>query len=191
MSLLNTKIKPFSNFALKKGKFIKISEKDIKNKWSIFFFYPADFTFICPTELEDLANNYNKFKQLGVEIYSISTDTHYSHKTWHDTSKSVNKIEYIMVGDPNWNLTRNFEAMQKYNGEELGLAERATFIINQNGVIQYIEMNAINIGRSASSLLEKIKSLQYVSKNPEEVCPANWKSGKKTIKPDYNLVGKI
>lgn len=191
MSILNTKIKPFSNIAFKKGKFINISEKDIKNQWSIFFFYPADFTFVCPTELGELADYYKEFQKLKTEIYSISTDTHYSHKIWHETSKTIQKIEYIMIGDPNWILTRNFEVMQTEQEKELGISERGTFIINPDGIIKSIEIISINIGRSTKNLLTKLKNLQYVQKNPQEVCPANWKHGKKTIKPDYNLVGKI
>ena len=111
MSLINTAIKPFTAEALKGGKFITVSDADLKGKWSVVFFYPADFTFVCPTELEDLADNYGEFQKLGVEIYSVSTDTHFAHKAWHDTSEAVGKIEYTMVGDPTGTITRNFDVM--------------------------------------------------------------------------------
>ncbi|HGJ5854257.1 alkyl hydroperoxide reductase subunit C [Arsenophonus nasoniae] len=195
MSLVNTEIKPFQNTAFKDGKFIEISEKDIKGKWSIFFFYPADFTFVCPTELGDLADHYEEFQKLGVEIYSVSTDTHFTHKEWHNHSDTIGKIKYTMIGDPSWTLTRNFEVMRKYqeNDEqkELGLADRGTFIIDPKGIIQAVEITAEGIGRDASDLLRKIKAAQYVASHPGEVCPAKWKEGEATLSPSLDLVGKI
>jgi len=128
MSLINTTIKPFSAQAFKGGKFITVSDEDLKGQWSVVFFYPADFTFVCPTELEDLADNYSKFQKLGVEIYSVSTDTHFAHKAWHDTSDAVRKIQYTMIGDPTGAITRNFEVMI----EDAGLADRGTFILRQD-----------------------------------------------------------
>lgn len=195
MSLVNTEIKPFQNTAFKDGKFIEISEKDIKGKWSIFFFYPADFTFVCPTELGDLADHYEEFQKLGVEIYSVSTDTHFTHKEWHNHSDTIGKIKYTMIGDPSWTLTRNFEVMRKYqeNDEqkELGLADRGTFIIDPKGIIQAVEITAEGIGRDASDLLRKIKAAQYVASHPGEVCPAKWKESEATLSPSLDLVGKI
>ncbi|HGJ5883778.1 alkyl hydroperoxide reductase subunit C [Arsenophonus sp.] len=195
MSLVNTEIKPFQNTAFKYGKFIDISEKDIKGKWSIFFFYPADFTFVCPTELGDLADHYEEFQKLGVEIYSVSTDTHFTHKEWHSHSDTIGKIKYTMIGDPSWTLTRNFEVMRKYqeNDEqkELGLADRGTFIVDPKGIIQAVEITAEGIGRDASDLLRKIKAAQYVASHPGEVCPAKWKEGEATLSPSLDLVGKI
>lgn len=195
MSLVNTEIKPFQNTAFKDGKFVDISEKDIKGKWSIFFFYPADFTFVCPTELGDLADHYEEFQKLGVEIYSVSTDTHFTHKEWHSHSDTIGKIKYTMIGDPNWTLTRNFEVMRKYqeNDEqkELGLADRGTFIVDPKGIIQAVEITAEGIGRDASDLLRKIKAAQYVASHPGEVCPAKWKEGEATLSPSLDLVGKI
>ncbi|MGP1923903.1 MAG: alkyl hydroperoxide reductase subunit C [Arsenophonus sp. NEOnobi-MAG3] len=195
MSLVNTEIKPFQNTAFKDGKFIDISEKDIKGKWSIFFFYPADFTFVCPTELADLADHYEEFQKLGVEIYSVSTDTHFSHKEWHSHSDTISKIKYTMIGDPSWILTRNFEVMRKYQEndkqKELGLADRGTFIIDPNGVIHAVEITMEGIGRDASDLLRKIKAAQYVASHPGEVCPAKWKEGDATLSPSLDLVGKI
>ncbi|SPP31182.1 Alkyl hydroperoxide reductase subunit C [Arsenophonus endosymbiont of Aleurodicus floccissimus] len=195
MSLVNTEIKPFQNTAFKDGKFIDISEKDIKGKWSIFFFYPADFTFVCPTELGDLADHYEEFQKLGVEIYSVSTDTHFTHKEWHSHSDTIGKIKYTMIGDPSWTLTRNFEVMRKYqeNDEqkELGLADRGTFIVDPKGIIQTVEITTEGIGRDASDLLRKIKAAQYVASHPGEVCPAKWKEGEATLSPSLDLVGKI
>ncbi|MGP1871343.1 MAG: alkyl hydroperoxide reductase subunit C [Arsenophonus sp.] len=195
MSLINTKIKPFKNTAFRNGKFIDISENDIKDKWNIFFFYPADFTFVCPTELGDLADHYDELQKLNVEIYSISTDTHFAHKEWHSNSKTISKIKYTMIGDPNWTLTRNFEVMRKYQEnnqeKELGLADRATFIIDPKGIIQFVEIISENIGRDVSDLLRKIKAIQYIATHPGEVCPAKWNEGKLTISPSINLVGKI
>ncbi|AMA65210.1 Alkyl hydroperoxide reductase subunit C [Candidatus Arsenophonus lipoptenae] len=195
MSLLNTEIKPFQNTAFKNGKFIKISENDIKGHWSVFFFYPADFTFVCPTELGDLADYYEQFQKLGVEIYSISTDTHFSHKEWYSNSNTIRKIQYTMISDSDWTLTRNFEVMCEYkkNDEkkELGLAERGTFIIDPNGIIQGIEITAEGIGRDSSDLLRKIKAAQYIASHPGEVCPAKWRDGEPTLSPSIDLVGKI
>lgn len=187
MSLINTEIKPFKAQALKSGKFIEVSDADLKGKWSVVFFYPADFTFVCPTELEDLADNYAEFQKLGVEIYSVSTDTHFAHKAWHDTSDAVKKINYTMVGDPTGLISRNFGVMI----EEAGLADRGTFVIDPAGKIQIVEINAGGIGRDASELLRKVKAAQYVAAHPNEVCPAKWKEGEKTLAPSLDLVGKI
>ncbi len=187
MSLINTEVKPFKAQALKGGKFIEVSEADLKGKWSVVFFYPADFTFVCPTELEDLADNYAEFQKLGVEIYSVSTDTHFSHKAWHDTSAAIKKIKYTMVGDPTHALSRNFEVLI----EDAGVADRGTFVIDPDGKIQIIEINAGGIGRDASELLRKVHAAQYVAAHPNEVCPAKWKEGDKTLAPSLDLVGKI
>jgi peroxiredoxin (alkyl hydroperoxide reductase subunit C) len=187
MSLINTEVKPFTANAFKSGAFIKVSDSDLKGKWSVFFFYPADFTFVCPTELEDLAENYAAFQQLGVEIYSVSTDTHFAHKAWHDTSEAIKKINYTMIGDPTGTLSRNFEVLI----EEDGLADRGTFVIDPEGKIQIIEVNAGGVGRDARELLRKVKAAQYVASHPGEVCPAKWKEGEKTLAPSLDLVGKI
>ena len=187
MSLINTTIKPFSADAYKAGKFITVTDADLMGKWSVVFFYPADFTFVCPTELEDLADNYATFQSMGVEIYSVSTDTHFAHKAWHDTSESVGKIQYTMVGDPTGTISRNFEVMI----EEAGLADRGTFVIDPEGKVQIVEVNAGGVGRDASELLRKVKAAQYVAAHPGEVCPAKWQEGEKTLAPSLDLVGKI
>lgn len=187
MSLINTEVKPFNATAYKNGEFIQVSEKDMIGKWSVVFFYPADFTFVCPTELGDLADNYAEFQKMGVEIYSVSTDTHFTHKAWHDSSEEIKKIEYPMVGDPTWTLAKNFEVLI----EQDGLADRGTFVIDPNGTIQIVEINAGGIGRDASELLRKLKAAQYVYAHPGEVCPAKWKEGDATLAPSIDLVGKI
>ena len=187
MSLINSTIKPFKANALKNGKFISVTDADLKGKWSVVFFYPADFTFVCPTELEDLAENYATFKDLGVEIYSVSTDTHFAHKAWHDTSDAIGKIQYTMVGDPTLQISRNFDVLI----EEDGLADRGTFVVDPDGKIQIVEITAGGVGRDAKELIRKIKAAQYVAAHPGEVCPAKWQEGEKTLAPSLDLVGKI
>ncbi len=187
MSLINTAIKPFKAQAFKQGKFVEVSEADIKGKWAIFFFYPADFTFVCPTELGDLADHHAELKKLGVEVFSVSTDTHFTHKAWHDSSETIGKIEYAMIGDPTGTITRNFEVMRE--GE--GLADRGTFVVDPGGIIQAMEVTAEGIGRNAADLLRKVKAAQYVAAHPGEVCPAKWEEGQKTLAPSLQLVGKI
>lgn len=187
MSLIGTEVKPFRAQAYHNGKFVEVTDADFKGKWSVVCFYPADFTFVCPTELEDLQNNYEELKSLGVEVYSVSTDTHFTHKAWHDSSDAIGKITYVMIGDPSHTLSRNFDVLI----ESAGLADRGTFIIDPQGVVQAIEINAGGIGRDASSLINKIKAAQYVANNPGEVCPARWKEGAVTLRPSLDLVGKI
>jgi NADH-dependent peroxiredoxin subunit C len=186
-SLINSEVLPFNANAFHAGKFVSVSDADMRGKWSVVFFYPADFTFVCPTELGDLADNYAEFKTLGVEIYSVSTDTHFTHKAWHDSSDTIRKIDYVMIGDPTGAITRNFGVMI----EEAGLADRGTFVIDPDGKIQIIEINAGGIGRDASELLRKVKAAQYVATHPGEVCPAKWKEGEATLAPSLDLVGKI
>ena len=187
MSLINTEIKPFKASIYHAGKFSDITEANLKGKWSVVFFYPADFTFVCPTELGDLADNYAHFQKLGVEIYAVSTDTHFTHKAWHDTSDTIRKLQFPMVGDPTGTITRNFGVMI----EEAGLADRGTFVLDPEGKIQIIEINAGGIGRNAEELLRKVKAAQYVASHPGEVCPAKWEEGDATLAPSLDLVGKI
>ena len=187
MSLIGTEVKPFKAQAYHNGAFVEVTEADFKGKWSVVCFYPADFTFVCPTELEDLQDNYAALKGLGAEVYSVSTDTHFTHKAWHDTSDSIRKITYPMIGDPSHTLSRNFEVLI----EAAGLADRGTFIIDPDGVIQAVEINAGGIGRDASTLINKIQAAQYVRTYKGEVCPAKWKQGSATLKPSLDLVGKI
>ncbi len=185
--MINTKVKPFSAQAYREGKFLAVSEADIAGKWAIFFFYPADWTFVCPTELEDLADLHGEFQRLGVEIFSVSTDTHFSHKSWADHSPAIGKIKYTMIGDPSGTVTNNFGVMR----EGQGLADRGTFLVDPDGIIQFMEVTAEGIGRNAAELLRKVKAAQYVRSHPGEVCPAKWEEGEKTLAPSLDLVGKI
>lgn len=187
MSLINTEVKPFKAHAFRNGEFSEVTEKDLHGRWSVVFFYPADFTFVCPTELEDLADHYEELQKIGVEVFSVSTDTHFAHKAWHDTSAAIGKIAFTMVGDPTGQISRNFEVMI----EEDGVADRGTFVIDPEGRIQIIEINAGGVGRSAAELLRKIKAAQYVAAHPNEVCPAKWQEGDETLAPSLDLVGKI
>lgn len=187
MSLINTTVKPFKATAYHQGKFVDVTHETLAGKWNVFVFYPADFTFVCPTELEDLAENYAEFQKLGVEIYGISTDTHFAHKAWHDTSEAIKKVQYPLVGDPTATLARNFEVLI----EEAGLALRGTFVINPEGQIKALEVHDNGIGRDAKELLRKVKAAQYIATHPGEVCPAKWEEGAKTLKPSLDLVGKI
>jgi peroxiredoxin (alkyl hydroperoxide reductase subunit C) len=187
MALINTTIQPFKANAYQNGKFITVTDQDLKGKWSVVFFYPADFTFVCPTELGDLADHYDTFKSLGVEIYSVSTDTQFTHKAWHDTSETIGKIKYPMIGDPTGALTRNLGVMV----ESEGLALRGTFVINPEGVIKAIEITDDGIGRDAQELLRKVQAAQYIAANPGQVCPAKWTPGAETLAPSLDLIGKI
>ena len=186
-TIINSFIPEFKVNAYQNGEFKTVTDKDVKGKWGIFFFYPADFTFVCPTELEDMADNYSKFKELGFEIYSVSTDTHFVHKAWHDASESIKKIQYPMLADPTGVLSRAFGV----HIEEDGLAYRGTFVFNPEGQIKICEIHDNGIGRNASELLRKAEAAKFVAENPNEVCPAKWKKGDKTLKPGIDLVGKI
>lgn len=187
MSLIGKKVEEFTAQAYCNGEFTEISEKNLIGNWSILCFYPADFTFVCPTELEDLQEQYQELKSLGVEVFSCSTDTHFTHKAWHDTSAAIGKIQYTMIGDPSHQISRIFDVLD----EEQGLAQRGTFIIDPDGIVQTVEINANGIGRDARTLIDKIKAAQYVRTHPGEVCPAKWKENEETLKPSFDLVGKI
>ena len=152
-----------------------------------FLLLSSRFHFVCPTELGDIADHYAEFQKMGVDIYSVSTDTHFTHKAWHESSETIGKIKYAMIGDPTGALTRNFENMR----ENEGLADRGTFVVDPQGIIQAIEITAEGIGRDAADLLRKVKAAQYVASHPGEVCPAKWKEGEATLSPSLDLVGKI
>lgn len=186
MSLIGKKVSEFKTMAYHMGDFKEITSESMKGKWAAVVFYPADFTFVCPTELEDLAEHYEQFKAEGCEIYSVSTDTHFVHKAWHDTSDRIKKVQYPMLADPTGKLTRDFEVMI----EEEGLALRGSFIINPEGVIVAYEVHDNGIGREAGELLRKLQAAKFVAEHGE-VCPAKWKPGSDTIKPTIDLVGKL
>ena len=186
-SLINTQVKPFKTQAFHNGKFVEVTEEKLKGKWNVFVFYPADFTFVCPTELGDVADHYEELQKMGVEVYSVSTDTHFTHKAWHDASETIKKIKYPMLGDPTGTISRNFDVMI----EEEGLALRGTFIIDPDGMIKTAEINDLGIGRSAADLVRKVQAAQHIAANPGKVCPASWKPGAETLEPSLDLVGKI
>lgn len=187
MSQINRLVSDFTVDAYHDGELKKISLADLKGKWSIFFFYPADFTFVCPTELEDLADVYDKFKSLNTEIYSVSCDTAYVHKAWHDASEVIKKIKYYMLADPTGVLAKDFDVYI----EKAGLAERGTFIVNPEGRITFYEVVEGSVGRNAEELLRKLEACQFVAEHGGEVCPAKWKPGAAVLKPSLDLVGKI
>ena len=187
MALINTPLQPFKATAFKEGKFVDVTDADVKGKWAVFFFYPADFTFVCPTELEDLADIYPTLQGMGVEVYSVSTDTHFCHKAWHDTSPAIGKINYYMLGDQNHDISNQFGVLR----EGVGLADRGTFVLDPEGVIQLVEITPEGVGRNAAELLRKVKALQYWAAHPGEVCPAKWEEGADTLAPSLDLVGKI
>ncbi|MFN8258497.1 MAG: alkyl hydroperoxide reductase subunit C [Bacteroidales bacterium] len=187
MSQIGKQIVDFKVQAFVDNGFKTVTKNDVLGKWSVFFFYPADFTFVCPTELEDLANKYAEFKAAGCEVYSVSTDTHFVHKAWYDASATIKKIKYPMLADPTGVITRGFEVMI----EDAGLAERGTFIVNPEGNIVAYEVLAGNVGRNADELFRRLQALQFVASHPSEVCPAKWLKGAETLKPSIELVGKL
>jgi peroxiredoxin (alkyl hydroperoxide reductase subunit C) len=187
MSLINTAVKPFTLNAFRQGAFITVSDTDLLGKWSVIVFYPGDFTFVCPTELEDLAENQGEFDKIGVEIYSASTDSHFCHAAWHASSPAVGKVEYTMLADMTQQFSRDFDVLIEEDGQAL----RGTFVINPEGVIVAAEINSTGIGRDASELLRRVKAAQYIYNHPGEVCPAKWEEGDATLAPSLDLVGKI
>lgn len=185
--IINSQVPEFKVQAFQVDTFKTVSNEDIKGKWAIFFFYPADFTFVCPTELVDMAEKYAQFQEMGVEVFSVSTDSHFVHKAWHDTSETIRKIKYPMLADPTGALCRAFGVMI----EEDGMAYRGTFLVNPEGKIKLAEINDNGIGRNADELLRKVEAAQFIAAHPSEVCPAKWKKGGETLKPSIDLVGKI
>ena len=190
MSMINKEIEDFTVQAFQGDDFCEVSKSDVLGKWSIFFFYPADFTFVCPTELEDLQDNYEEIKKADAEVYSVSTDTHFTHKAWHDHSERIKKLTYPMLADPMHVLSRAFGVLIEEGGAA-GLAERATFIVDPDGKIQAYELSASNVGRNAEELLRKLKACQLVRKYGDQVCPARWKPGAETLKPSIEMVGTL
>lgn len=187
MSLINREISDFTAFAFHENSFKTLTKGDILGKWSVFFFYPADFTFVCPTELEELAEQYDRFKAVGCEIYSVSTDTHFVHKAWHDASERIRKIRFPMIADPTHALTSDFDVLIPADG----MAERGTFIIDPEGRIVGYEVAAGNVGRSAGELLRRVQACQFVHDHGDQVCPANWQPGEEALTPSLDLVGRL
>lgn len=185
--LINSQVPEFKVQAFQNGEFRTVTQADLKGKWAVFFFYPADFTFVCPTELGDVADKYSQLKGMGVEVYAVSTDTHFVHKAWHDASPTIKKIKYPMLADPTGALSRAFGVYI----EEEGLAYRGTFLVDPEGKIKLAEVHDNSIGRNAEELVRKIQAAQFVASHPGEVCPAKWTPGAATLKPGLDLVGKI
>ncbi|MEG1283915.1 MAG: alkyl hydroperoxide reductase subunit C, partial [Lactococcus sp.] len=177
MSLIGKEVEHFVTEAYQNGKFLTVNSDDLKGKWNVIVFYPADFSFVCPTELEDLQEQYGILKDLGVEVYSCSTDTHFVHAAWHEHSEAIGKVEYPMLADPSQKISRIFDVLD----EESGLSQRGSFIIDPDGVVQAVEITADGIGRDASQLVDKVRAAQYIRKNPGEVCPAKWKEDAETL----------
>ena len=189
MLLIDTPMQSFQATAFEPGNsdFVTVDSSKMTEKWNVFFFYPADFTYVCPTELEDLADHHSEFQKIGVDIYAISTDSHFCHKAWHESSDAVGKIKFRMISDNTFEISRSFNVLRE--GE--GRSERGTFVIDPDGIIKSIEISCEGVGRDAASLLRKVRAAQYVREHPDEVCPAKWEEGEATIEPSLNLVGKI
>jgi peroxiredoxin len=187
MLKINEQGPEFTAEAYFKGDAVRLSLADYRGKWVILFFYPGDFTFVCPTELGDMADNYEKFKAEGAEILSISTDTHFVHKAWHDCSKTINKIKFPMLADPTGKISRDYGVYI----EEEGQSVRGTFLIDPDGVIKAFEVHEDAIGRSTDELLRKLQAAKFCREHHGEICPMNWRPGVKTLTRDLDLVGKI
>lgn len=187
MIKLNSLAPAFKANAMHNKAFTEVNLEDYKGKFVVLFFYPADYTFVCPTELEDMAENYNILKDLDVEVLSCSTDTHFVHLAWHNESPSIAKIKFPMVADPTLEIAKAFDVLR--DGQ--GVADRATFVIDPEGVIKAIEITDEPIGRNAEELIRKIKALKFARENPGLACPAKWQPGKNTLKPGEDLVGKL
>lgn len=187
MIKLNSLAPDFESEAFFDNSFKKISLKDYKGKFLVLFFYPADFTFVCPTELEDMAENYEVLKNKGVEVISISTDTHFVHAAWHNSSPMIQKIKFPMLADSTHKISNAYQVLR----EEEGVSDRATFVIDPEGKIKMIEITDEPIGRNASELIRKIDAMIFSRENPGLACPAKWKKGEATLKPGIDLVGKL
>jgi len=187
MSIINTQVQSFKAQAFHNGKFIEVTEANLKGKWSVVIFMPAAFTFNCPTEVEDAADNYAEFQKAGAEVYIVTTDTHFSHKVWHQISPAVGKAKFPLVGDPTHQLTRAFNV----HIDNEGLALRGTFVINPEGVIKTLEIHSNEIARDMTETLRKLKAAQFTAKHPGQVCPAKWQEGEQSLTPSLDLVGKI
>lgn len=187
MIKIGQKIPDFTLEAYHQDKIKKIKLSDYKGRWLVLIFYPADFTFICPTELEEAAQHYNEFQKLGAEVLSVSTDTVFAHKAWHDQSPAIGKIHYPMLADPTGKVCLEFGTYI----EEEGLSLRGTFIIDPDGVLKALDVHDNSIGRSTKEILRKLQAAKFVREHKGLVCPASWEPGKKTLKPGLKLVGKI
>ena len=187
MSMINKQIEDFKVQAYHDGEFKEVSLEDVKGKWAVFFFYPADFSFVCPTELADLQDHYAAFQEMNCEVYSVSTDTHFVHKAWADATDTIGQIKYPMLADAAHVLSKQFGVLI----EEDGLALRGTFIVNPEGQVKAYEIHDLGIGRNAEELVRKVQAAQFVAEHGDKVCPAKWTPGEDTLEPSLDLVGKI
>ena len=185
MSYIGKKVCEFELLAYADDSFRTVTRNDLMGHWSVLFFYPADFTFVCPTELEDLQDKYEEFKNMGCEVYGVSCDSHFVHKAWHDHSERIGKLQYPLIADPTGLLVRDLDIMI----EKDGMAERGTFILNPDGEITAYEVIAGNVGRNAEEIIRRVQALQFVAEHGDDVCPAKWKPGEETLKPGIDLVG--
>ena len=187
MSMINKQIEDFKVQAYQDGEFKEVTLEDVKGKWAVFFFYPADFSFVCPTELADIQDHYAQFQEMGCEVYSVSTDTHFVHKAWADATDTIGQIKYPMLADAAHVLSKQFGVLI----EEDGLALRGTFIVSPEGQIKAYEIHDLGIGRNAEELVRKVQAAQFVAEHGDKVCPAKWTPGEDTLEPILDLVGKI
>ncbi len=187
MSLIGKEIADFSVMSYRDNRFEKIAKKDLLGRWSLLFFYPADFSFVCPTELEDLQEHYDDFKGEGCEIYSVSTDSHFVHKAWHDSSEKVGKVTYPMLADPAHRLSLDFDVLS----DDDGMSERAVFILDPKGKIVSCAINSGGVGRNATELLRILRACKFVDEHGDRVCPAGWQKGDDTLAPSLDLVGSL
>ncbi|MCD8018131.1 MAG: peroxiredoxin [Clostridiales bacterium] len=185
MSYIGKSVCEFELQTFVKGEFKTLKKEDLKGHWSVLFFYPADFTFVCPTELEDLQDHYEEFRNTGCEVYGVSCDSHFVHKAWHDHSERIGKLCYPLVADPTGHLVRDLDIMI----ESDGMAERGTFIVDPECTIKAYEVIDGNVGRNAEEIIRRVQALQFVAQHGEDVCPAKWRPGEETLKPGIDLVG--
>jgi peroxiredoxin len=187
MSLLHEQQPAFSVWCYQTGAFREVTQKDLLGHWSLLFFYPADFTFVCPTELKELAEMYPAFQKEGCEIYSVSEDTHFVHKAWADVSATIRAIPYPMLADPAGVLARQYGVLD----EEAGQAYRGAFLLNPESKVVLYEINDMGIGRNAEELLRKLQAARFVAEHGDQVCPAKWHPGEETLTPSLDLVGAL
>ena len=186
-NLIGKEVENFKVQAYCQGKFAEVTKEELLGHWSVLFFYPADFTFVCPTELGDLQDHYEEFEEIGCRIYSVSEDTHFVHKAWADASGTIRRIRYTMLGDPAGVLARQFGVLVEDEGQAL----RGTFILNPEGKVKAYEIHDMRIGRNAEELLRKVQAAQFVEEHGDQVCPAKWKPGEETLTPSLDLVGLL
>lgn len=185
--LIHKPLEDFSVYGYSQGESRLYTQQDLLGHWSVLFFYPADFTFVCPTELKDLSQHYEAFKAEGCEIFSVSEDTHFVHKAWADASETIRQIPFVMLADPAGALARQFGVLLEQEGQAL----RATFLLNPTGEVVLYEIHDLGIGRSAPELLRKVQAARFVAEHGDQVCPASWQPGEETLTPSLDLVGLL